>query len=418
MSQMMKNRIPVTQVRKEKLAPHPPAAHRAAELALLNKAGQALTSTLDLPTILAQIMTEVNQLFQAEGASVLLHDPATDELVFAAVATAEARALLGTRFPATTGIAGWVLQHRQSILLTNAHQDRRFYDRIDAITGLTTRSLLVVPLINKQTAIGVVEVVNKAGGRFNRHDLEILEILAGSAAIALENARLFEQVRAGREQMRQLAQQILAAQEAERQRLSYELHDEAGQTLTALKMWLELIQASLPHQAELLPGRIAEAVALTDTTLARLRALAKDLRPPALDVAGLNGALGDLCADFARRTNLTITYTGLELTGLSNAAMICLYRCLQEALTNVAKHAQANQVWVRLQAGAGLVSLTVADNGQGFAQEVEQVIAAQVSGIGLLGLQERLKLLDGWLELESRPGQGATVTACLPLTEA
>ena len=104
---------------------------------------------------------------------------------------------------------------------------------------------------------------------FNQSDLDLLEALANSAAIAIENARLFEQVQAGRERLRRLAHGIIAAQEEERQRLSHELHDESSQILTALKIMLELIQLELPAEAENIRGRLNEATAMTDTTMER-----------------------------------------------------------------------------------------------------------------------------------------------------
>lgn len=235
----------------------------------------------------------------------------------------------------------------------------------------------------------------------------------------LEKARLLEQVQAGREQLRRLAHQTVSAQEEERQRLSYELHDEAGQTLTVLKMWLESIRDDLPAGQEILRERVGEAIELTATTMHRLRLLARDLRPPALNVTGgLNDALDDLCTDFARRTRLPVGYTGIELPSLPDPAQICLYRFLQEALTNVAKHARASRVQVKLQAGNGEVSLSVQDDGRGFNRPVNAIITGQVKGVGLLGIKERLELLNGRLEVVSRPGQGACLTAFIPLEDA
>jgi signal transduction histidine kinase len=155
---------------------------------------------------------------------------------------------------------------------------------------------------------------------------------------------------------------------------------------------------------------MGEVVALTDMTMERLRTLARDLRPPALDTAGLNPTLEGLCREFAKRVNLTIEFEAEELPALPDLVNICLYRFLQEALTNVAKHAQATQVQVKLAANASAVSLTVQDNGGGFDPQT----GLPPKGIGLLGLQERLELLGGRLELKSQPGQGACLAAHLP----
>jgi signal transduction histidine kinase len=242
------------------------------------------------------------------------------------------------------------------------------------------------------------------------------ELTAANEALQWEIAerkRVFEQVRAGRERLAWLTQQVVSAQEEERQRLSRELHDEAGQALTALKISLELIQSDLPEEADSLRHRLGEAVALSETTMEQIRLLAHDLRPPALDTVGLNYTLEDLCHDFAERTQLPVDYVGAELTVLPEAANICLYRFLQEALTNVTKHAQANQVRVALHCDAQTVSLSVEDDGKGFDEQ-----AGMATGIGLLGMRERLEVLGGKLEIESRSGQGTRLTARIPLHEA
>jgi signal transduction histidine kinase len=258
--------------------------------------------------------------------------------------------------------------------------------------------------------IGVIHVQSYCLDAYSQEDIDLLSALANVAVIAIENARLFEQVQAGRERLRRLTQQVVSAQEEERHRLSRELHDEAGQALTALKISLDLIQSDLPVETGSLRQRLGEAVALTETTMEQIRLLAYGLRPPALDAVGLNYTLEGLCRDFAERTQLSIDYAGAELPALPEAANICLYRFLQEALTNVAKHAHANHVRVAVRCDAETISLSVEDDGQGF-----EVQAKALAGIGLLGMQERIELLGGRLEIESWLGQGTRLTAYIPL---
>jgi signal transduction histidine kinase len=212
-----------------------------------------------------------------------------------------------------------------------------------------------------------------------------------------------------------LAKQVVYAQEEERRRLSRELHDEAGQALTALKLSLELLRADLPVDTEVLSRNLAEAIALTESTKERVRLLAHGLRPPALDTVGLNLTLEALCRDFSKRTRLVIHYLGYEAKELSDAMNICLYRVLQEALTNVVKHACAGQVDVCLSREAGCVRLMVTDDGRGIEPAAQQLLEQRV-GIGLLGMRERLELLGGWLDVESVPGQGLRLAANLPLS--
>jgi len=165
----------------------------------------------------------------------------------------------------------------------------------------------------------------------------------------------------------------------------------------------------------LLRQRIGDAAALADATMEQIRSLAQDLRPPALDTLGLNSTLEGFCRGFATCTQLSIDYRGLELPMLPEAATICLYRFLQEALTNVAKHACASQVNVALHCDADEVTLSVEDDGRGFDGQSELSVSGWPMGIGLLGMQERLESLGGGLEIDSQPGLGARLVAHVPL---
>mgnify|MGYP001592919275 CR=1 FL=1 len=164
---------------------------RARELNALNEAGLAMTSTLRMESVLKRVMSQVKILLDAEGASVLLRDPLCDELIFAAVADPSPKELVGTRIPTTSGIAGWVMRERRATLVNNAQDDPRFSGAIDAETGLTTHSIVAVPLKFRGAVWGVVEAINKTNGVFTQRDSEMLEALARSAAIAIQNAQLY-----------------------------------------------------------------------------------------------------------------------------------------------------------------------------------------------------------------------------------
>jgi signal transduction histidine kinase len=210
---------------------------------------------------------------------------------------------------------------------------------------------------------------------------------------------------------------VVAAQEEERRRLSRELHDEAGQALTGLKISLELIQADLPAHSAVLRWRLGQAITLADTMMDQMRVLAQDLRPPALDAVGLNLTLEGFCRSFAGRTRLAIDYAGTDLPPLSDTVTIALYRVLQEALTNVAKHAEASHVQVTLRYDAETVCLSIVDNGRGFDRQVVFAGAHPAMGIGLVGMQERLQLSGGRLEIDSRLEHGTRLVAYVPWQE-
>ena len=289
------------------------------------------------------------------------------------------------------------------------------------------RSFLSVPLVAQDQVIGALHLESTKPEAYTQQDLNLAESVGVQISGAIANARLFEQLEVERERLRWLTRQVVAQEEEERHRVSRELHDEAGQALTALKISLSLIQSEMPlatgEESGQLNHRLADAVDLTDTTMEKIRLLARGLRPPELDAVGLNGTLGGYCSEFGRRTDLPIQYTGVEIPNLTDAVNISFYRVLQEALTNAAKHARASSVKVKLSRRRRMVRLSVEDNGQGFNPRAQMRQAKsndfpQSGGIGLLGMQERFELLGGRLDVKSRLGMGTRLVAQAPTEES
>ncbi|MCG3147035.1 MAG: hypothetical protein PCFJNLEI_00471 [Verrucomicrobiae bacterium] len=225
-----------------------------------------------------------------------------------------------------------------------------------------------------------------------------------------DREQLLEELRKANAGLRHLTRRVLTAQEDERRRLARELHDEAGQALTVLKLWLVTLSEELPGTSAAQRQRLAEAAQLTDDTMDHLRHLAQDLRPPALETLPLAACLSGYCREFSQRTGLRVDYHGSEVPVLPDEVNVCLYRVVQEALTNVAKHARARRSWVELWHRNGMVSLAVFDDGRGFAAPADKA-----TSLGLLGMQERLELLGGRLEITSRPGAGTQLIVYIPV---
>jgi PAS domain S-box-containing protein len=229
------------------------AQRHARELSALNTAFHAMSSSLELQSVLKVVTGELQRLVGSESVSVLLRDG--DELVFAAATGPGADELIGTRMPATAGIAGAVLQSQIPSISTHAPTDQRFYTAIDAQTGLTTQTVLAVPLIHTGKAIGVMEAINKApdpslqqagADVFGGHDLDLMVAIAGSAVIAIENARLYEAQRDHNRRLRAAQPQLIQTEKmAALGRLTASMAHEINNPLQVVQGCLTLIDETL-----------------------------------------------------------------------------------------------------------------------------------------------------------------------------
>jgi len=230
--------------------------------------------------------------------------------------------------------------------------------------------------------------------------------IIGAAQDITEHKQAEEELRESRERLQALSRQLLAAQENERRRLAHELHDEIGQSLTAISINLEAANATAGEACQ---ARLRDALAIVDRALTQVRHLSLDLRPSVLDDLGLEAAVR-WCAD------RQIRLSGLEIRLDSNFGPRRLpaelettcFRVVQEALTNVVRHAHARRVWIELH-WREEVELRVRDDGLGFDPGEALRRSAEGSSFGLLGMRERVELLGGTFDLESRPGHGASV---------
>jgi PAS domain S-box-containing protein len=219
----------------------------------------------------------------------------------------------------------------------------------------------------------------------------------------------------------ELQRRLATAQEDERRRVSRDLHDTVGQTLTALSLSVRAVRDAGPLPEAAL-ARLGQVQRLADELARQLHELAVRLRPTALDDLGLEAAARQLVADWSARTGVPADFQSVGCDGrLPSEVETALYRVVQEALTNVAKHARAGQVAVILTCPKGEVIVAVEDDGAGFeADSATQTPApgraqGERGRLGLLGMRERVTLVGGTLEVESAPGQGTTVIARIPL---
>ncbi len=348
----------------------------------------------DVERVLDLVVKRGRALVEARTVIVLLRRG--DRLAVAAQAGRVGPEVAELTIPSDDEVFQAAMQERvgQHVERGTPSSEARLRERVGA------ESALVVPLLFRGRAVGALVALDReAGGEFDDEDLRLLQAFAATAAIAVGTA---QSVEAGR-----LQQQVEIAED-ERRRWAQELHDGVLQSLAAVRITLA---ASLQGTGADRPARIegaAEAtVAGLEEQITELSRLINDLRPASLERLGLPGALEALAEESANRGDLEIA-TEIDLRGeLAGDTERAIYRLVQEALNNVVKHAAAKSAEVRVATGKGAIEVEVRDDGEGFDP-------ALGPGRGLLGMRERVELLGGTIAIDSRPGEGATVSATLP----
>jgi signal transduction histidine kinase len=378
------------------------------QLESITEVGNAIASETDLAALLELIAGRLRDLIGARLVYVAL--PAGEgQLRIEACAhdgPAPARGVLLSRADSKIGR---VLERRRpervDSLIDDLEVDRHGLRELCELTGLPLATTgIFVPLVVHDRAIGVIAVHDKIAGtspdlRFNDEDVRMAEWFAGRAAVAVDLSRRIQ---------REALERVVSAQELERKRLARELHDETGQALTSVLLGLKRLDEATSLD-EVRSG-VAALRELTVQTLQDVRRLAVELRPSALDDFGLVPALERLVDGFREQTGLQVELEAQLGERLPADVETALYRIVQEALTNVVKHADATTVSILLRQAESAVAAIVEDDGRGFLPA-----QGDGEGLGLAGMRERLALLDGTLKVESSPGSGTTLVAEVPL---
>ena len=218
------------------------------------------------------------------------------------------------------------------------------------------------------------------------------------------------------EALKEFPQRIIQVQEAEREHISREIHDDLGQSLAALKMLIQSTGGSIPAKAWGKEKEFQQIITYLNSIIEKSRHLASHLRPSTLEVLGLTTALKGLVYEIKNKSPLDIQLrcVGLDELHLKGGA-INLYRIIQESLTNILKHSQATRVVLSLKKKQGRIWVTIQDNGKGFDDKSKQHHQHAASGMGLLTMQERARLLHGEFSIQSIPKKGTTVTVSFPV---
>ncbi len=368
------------------------------QLESLNEIGAALVSELELPRLLDLVARRLQELIGARLVTIAL--PVGTELRIEAAHGEGAEAFVGTTFPRHDSKTGRVLERGRSERVDSLLEDPEVHQ--DAARSFGARTGLYVPLVVRDRAIGVLVAHDKlsADQRFDSADLRLAEQFAVRAAVAVDLSR-----RVARDALRR----VVGGQELERRRLARELHDETGQALTSILLGLRAVEEA--GGRDNVRRAVSELRELVVATLQDVRRLAVQLRPKALDDFGLVPALERLAQTFSETSGLSVDLEAqLGDERLPAEVETTLYRIVQEALTNVVKHAEATRVSILLVRRGGSTTAVIEDDGRGF-----DPATAPADRLGLEGMRERVELHDGRLTVEAAPGSGTTLVVEVPL---
>ncbi|MFQ4137951.1 PAS domain S-box protein [Nodosilinea sp. PGN35] len=285
---------------------------------------------------------------------------------------------------------------------------------LQRFTATPIQAVMTIPLVVNGDVIGEITLTSPHPAHFSDGHEEVAQEVADHLAIALQNARLFEQVRHDRARLHALSSQLLEAQETERRFLAHELHDEVGQALTAVKLNLHRLDRITDNPRASEP--LQDCLTIVDGALQQVRNLSLDLRPSMLDDLGLVPALRWYLNRHADRTGLQVTLAcDPPPEGLPLSTETACFRIVQEALTNIARHAQAQTVAITLGQTDHTLHLTIQDDGVGFDLEAVGRAKTEGTSLGLLGMEERGVLIGGQLTITSAPGKGTHIALRVPI---
>jgi len=393
----------------------PPAGHRLGladteqENALLVGIIDAISAGPDLQPLAASVARLIVEATATDVCFVHVLDDKGGALTLMGATPPFDRQVGRIHLPVGEGVSGWVASHHEPAVITAGKEADPRYRYFPELGGEDYTSMVSVPMESRPTGlVGVLNVHTRQRRDFTDRDVRLLSSIGSLVAGAVHQARLHRRLAAREHAAERFAEQVIAAQEAERRRLAGDIHDGITQRLVSLAFHLDAAADAVLADTDVSARELARARELTDLTLDEVHAALAGLRPPVLDDLGLTDGLASLARSIAQ---VEVRVVGTECE-LPEHVMIALYRIAQEALQNVVKHAHATQAEVELRCDAKSVLLRVTDDGRGFD------IGARPdseSSYGLRSMTERAELIGGSLSVTSRPGIGTTITARAPV---
>lgn len=388
---------------------------RNQQLAILNAISTTVNKSLDLQEVLNLTLTEVLRLTEVDVGAVFLLEDVLGKLELAACqGLSPEAALLASEMGMLDSSCGGVIERGEVVVVPDIRNFRG--KRARSLKKEHLSSLLHIPLMTKGATLGSLCLGTRQPVEFSAEEENLLKAIGSQIAVAVENARLYAEVQQ-KEQIRgELFSKALNAQEDERKRIARELHDETSQTLTAMLFTLD--DAAECTRLSEVRQRLERIRGLAEHTLDGVHKLIFDLRPSMLDHLGLVPALRSYAESRLAEQGVRVVVDEISAPRRLNPEVeTAVFRVVQEAINNIARHAAARNVWIQLGFNHPNLTVTVEDDGIGFEPSSIHASPGSLRGLGLMGMRERLELLGGELAITSLPGQGTELTITVPLTE-
>ncbi len=383
-------------------------------LSALNSIAVTVSQSLNLEEVLAKAIQKVLEVTRASSGCVFLRKPDGDRLErMSYLGSAEVFRCQGAGSATARCACHQVLRSGRTLLVNDVSQCPMLGEETEKIEGVNC--FVTIPLKSQNRTLGVMNIAGPDEIYFTEHDFQIVDSIGRYIGLAIENSILYEEAKQKEKLRGELLSSVINAQEEERKRIARELHDEYGQMLTGLMMSIETLEGTAPAGQTRFIERLKNAKELIARALKDMRRLTVDLRPSALDDLGLVAAIRSYAQANLEDAGIKVQFESKGLSGrLAPTVEIALFRIVQEALHNIAKHAEAHHIRIHLEAEAAKVTAVVEDDGKGF--DVDAILKSRKSGrsFGLLGIQERAALLGGHVTIESKPGQGTRLVVEIP----
>ena len=389
---------------------------RNKELTALNSISVAVSQSLDMKHLSETALQNVLEVTQTTTGCIFLPDSEGNRLeLMISLGASGIFSCEKSDHGAGDCACYQVLRNRQTLMVNDAHQ----CPMLDKDTsGETIVSFASIPLKSKDRVLGIMNVACSTEQNFTETDFELFNSIGFQVGLAMENSMLYSESKQKEELRGQLLSSIISAQEEERKRISRELHDESGQTLTAAIMNVEAIESLVPAKESVLREKIQGVKALISHTLEDIRRMTHDLRPMALDDLGLASAIRAYSKNRLEAIGIQVQFDSKGLNAsrrLSPAIETALFRIIQEAANNIVKHADAHKVGIHLSVENEIIKATVEDDGKGFEPDSVFASGSSRQSLGLLGIKERVALLGGSFTIRSRRHQGTRLIVEIPV---